>query len=436
MDDEADAAVATPDGRIFEAGVSGRPLAAIGRALGAGGRAFGKLVMTVWRLAGALDAALWHGVKFGAASLFTVLLSSVRLLAAIAVDLVRWLPSRSGRAYCAASGVVLAVCSLWILDELRRASSLTPDGRPRIAAPPVDLEDPILAQIDGRYVHLSAVAAAARAGGDLAADERLTAKAAFERGFVDQYVDERLLSQAALEIGLGRDPDVARRLRAARERVLAAAYLDDQIAAATTKEAIASLVESQSDIVSLGEEVRARHILVRTEDEAREILTALEEGGDFSRLARERSIDRATAPLGGEIGYFTRDIMEPRLARAAFSTRNGRYAPIFFTEHGWHVLQVLDRRAAKTVDMARVDAQIRRFLALEAVEKTVSALRSENEVYYFEPTDSDVAADAGFSLLSNIVARDESDDEDVGAAEEEGGAPRTARGAEPARFKQ
>ncbi len=88
--------VATPDGRVYAAGASDAPLAAIGRVIARGGRIVGKGIMTVWRLAGALDAALWHGVKFAARAFAEVLLSSLRLLAAIAVDLIRWLPAAMG----------------------------------------------------------------------------------------------------------------------------------------------------------------------------------------------------------------------------------------------------------------------------------------------------------------------------------------------------
>ncbi|MGF1545577.1 MAG: peptidylprolyl isomerase [Parvularculaceae bacterium] len=395
-DERTDAAprLSTPDGRVHSRGVSSRPLAAIGRALARVARALGKLVMTVWRLAGALDAALWHGVVFGTRAIGGVLLSGAGFIGAIIVDLARWLPSRSGRAYCAASGIVLAVSSLWIIDELRRAAATRHGSTARVEAPPIDIDDPILAQIRGRYVHLSEIAAAARAAGELRDGEELDARAAFAGGFVDRFVDQRLLAAAASDAGLDRDPDVLRRARAARERVLAAAFVDERVGEAATPEAVARLYEAQRDIVRLGDEVRARHIVVETEAEAREIMAALGDGADFRRLARTRSIDRATAPLGGELGYFSREIMAPRLARAAFSTPKGERAGPFFTEHGWHVIEVLDRRRAQTVEFDAVREDIARFLADKSVNDALADLRRENRVAYFPPAPGDGAARA------------------------------------------
>ncbi len=288
---------------------------------------------------------------------------------------------------------------------------MTPDGRARIAAPPLNLDDPILAQVRGRYVHLSDVAAAARAAGDLETDEALEPRDAFSRGFVDQYVDERLLADAATSVGLSRNPMVARRIRAARDHVLAAAYLDAQIQAASTPETIARLYEQQADIVTRGDEVRARHILVRTEDEAREILAALKDGYDFKKMARERSIDRATAPLGGEIGYFTREMMSPPLSRAAFATPKGDYARLFFTEHGWHILQVVDRRETVRPPLEDFSDQIRRYLELRTLAETLNELRRQNEVVYFR---SSLEPPAPSAALTAPVSPEASDGQTVG----------------------
>src|SRR5690606_41993896 len=106
------------------------------------------------------------------------------------------------------------------------------------------------------------------------------------------------------------------------------------------------LYDSQVDVTRLGDEVKARHILVASEDEARAIVKELNDGADFGSLARARSLDRATAPLGGEVGWFTRDMMTPPFAAAAFSTPPGDGADPFTREFGRHLLQVIERRAA------------------------------------------------------------------------------------------
>lgn len=412
-----------------------RPLAAaVGGALGAGRfaagsllavlRAVGKTAITIWRLAAALDSALWRAVKLLTRRTLDGFAYAAGVAAGAFRGLLVWLPTRTGRAYSALSGAFLLIAGLWIVDVLRSAPALDAAGASS-ARPPIDEDDPILARIDGRYVHLSEIEATARAGGFLRPDEVLTPKTAFERNLVEAYVEQRLLARAALDTGLQRSPSVSRRVNAARDRVLAAAYMDERIRDAVTPDAVERLYKSQSDVTRLGDEVRARHILVETGEEAEEIVALLEGGADFGELARTRSLDRATAPLGGEIGWFTRSMMTPVFARAAFVAGPGELAAPFQTEFGWHILEVLDRRPTSAVPFDDVRGPIEDFLRMRTIEGALRQLEEESQVVYFRPeearrlpasappdlSDPDLA-DPGFSLPRQAPPTEESTPED------------------------
>lgn len=354
---------------------------AAGRRMASGA---GKAVATIWRLAGALDSALWRGVKLGALTTGSAVGHSVRAAGSAIGDVFAWLPSRGGRAYAAASGVILVVAALWIVDEIRGAAPQSAAFE-AIFRPPVDLADPIVARLDGRFVHLSEVEAAAKTSGQLLNDEELTVEAAFARELVRAYVEQRLLARAALDEGLQRDAAVAARLSAARDRILAASYMESRIEAAATPERIRRLYAGYKDLTWLGDEVRARHILVAAEADARAIVAALEAGGDFGAYARARSLDRATSPLGGEIGWFTKDMMTPSLAEAAFSTPIGSIAEPFPSNFGWHVLEVLERRPTSGIAFAAVEDNIRRFLTRRVIDDTLKTLKDDEDVLYFSP---------------------------------------------------
>lgn len=388
----------TPDGKEFSGDEGRKPVSAAARALGeaavmavtafltAAGvimRAIGKLIITTWRLAAALDSALWRATKLILRKAVNGAADALGLAAMAFRSLLLWLPTRTGRAYSAVSGVVLIVAGLWIIDELRAGPGAASDGA--LLRPPIDEDDPILARIEGRYVHLSEIEAAARAGGFLREGEALTPVAAFERGLVQSYVEQRLLARAAQDEGLQRAPGVLRRVNAARDRVLAASFMEQKLSERVTPETVERFYNSQRDITRLGDEVRARHILVKTGAEAEEVIAQIKAGGDFAQLAREQSIDRATAPLGGEIGWFTRSMMTPALARVAFSTEPGNLAPPFQTEFGWHVLEVMDRRPTRSVPLADVRDNIEDFLRMRTIEQTVKELAEQSQVVYFRP---------------------------------------------------
>lgn len=384
----------TPDGQEFDGETArtaskaasaalGRVWGVVWRILSLAGGGVGKFVATVWRLFGALDAALWSGISLFARTTARWALRVAGVFVRALADVVDWLPSRAGRAYTAFSGIVLIIALLWIVDELRATASAEADIPGGALVAPVDFDDPILARIEGRYVHLSEVAASARAAGTLQEGEALTPASAFKRGLVDAYVEQRLLARAAANEGLQRDPSIARKLAAARERILAASFMEKRIADTVTDDAVKRLYDRNSDVTRLGEAVKCRHIVVATEDEARDLLAQLNAGADFGELARAHSLDRSTAPLGGATGYLTRDQMTPVFAAAAFSTPVGEIAPLFFTEFGWNILMVVDRRKSGGVPYADVADGIREFLTERTIEATLKDLQKEGEVVFF-----------------------------------------------------
>lgn len=368
-------------------------------------RALGKVAITTWRLAAALDSALWRAVKLLARRALEGLAYASGLAASAFRGLLVWLPTRTGRAYSALSGAFLVIAGLWIIDVLRSAPALDAAGAASARAP-IDEDDPILARIDGRYVHLSEIEASARAGGFLRPDETLTPKTAFQRNLVEAYVEQRLLARAALDDGLQRSPSVSRRVNAARDRVLAAAYMDAQVKDAVTPETVERLYNAQSGVTRLGDEVRARHILVATSEEAEEIVKQLQEGADFAKIARTQSLDRATAPLGGEVGWFTKGMMTPAFSRAAFAAKPGEIAPPFRTEFGWHILEVLDRRPTSVVPFAQVRAPIENFLRMRTIENSLRQLEEESQVVYFRPEEAKPAPSSAPPDLSDPALTD------------------------------
>lgn len=96
------------------------------------------------------------------------------------------------------------------------------------------------------------------------------------------------------------------------------------------------------------EEVNVRHILVKTQAEAKSILNQIEHGASFTKLAEKDSLDRSSAIHGGNLGWFGPGVMVPPFNKAAFSTPVGHYA-IVHSQFGWHVLQVLGREKAGTI---------------------------------------------------------------------------------------
>jgi parvulin-like peptidyl-prolyl isomerase len=108
---------------------------------------------------------------------------------------------------------------------------------------------------------------------------------------------------------------------------------------------VAQDVQPKAAKLDPAREIRARHILVGTEKEAKGIIAELKAGGDFATIAKAKSTDRGSAGKGGDLGYFTKGQMVPEFEAAAFALRPGQFTeePVK-TQYGWHIIKVEDRR--------------------------------------------------------------------------------------------
>jgi len=102
-------------------------------------------------------------------------------------------------------------------------------------------------------------------------------------------------------------------------------------------------VEKLAALYGLGEQIHARHILVATEEEARQVLERLKAGEDFAQLARELSRDTASGKNGGDLGWIGRGMTVEPFEKAAFALEVGRWSEPVQTQFGFHIIQVLER---------------------------------------------------------------------------------------------
>ncbi|MCY0092458.1 peptidylprolyl isomerase [Hoeflea ulvae] len=133
------------------------------------------------------------------------------------------------------------------------------------------------------------------------------------------------------------------------------------------------------------EEVSARHILLKTEEEAKAVIEELDAGKDFAELAKEKSTG-PSAPQGGELGYFTKGRMVPEFEAVAFTLKAGEYAkePVK-TQFGWHVIKLEDRRETAPPAFEAVSDQVRQLVMRERYGDLIKAARAEIEIDVIDP---------------------------------------------------
>lgn len=244
----------------------------------------------------------------------------------------------------------------------------------------VRLGDTEVAEIDGTKIYLSDVERTAAAQGLIEQGSPLTPGQPVFQKVLDELIDQRLLALDALRQSLDQEDETRRRLAAARERILGNLLVENHLKNTVNETTIRRMYDEQAGLRNRGEEVQARHILLKDEETAREIAKKLANGEDFAALARELSEDEGSRDAGGNLGYFTNDMLEAKFTKVAFATKKGEISDPFETEYGWHILQVQDRRKASQPSFDDMRSEILNFMTYDEIQNILKSLRAQGDV--------------------------------------------------------
>ncbi len=241
---------------------------------------------------------------------------------------------------------------------------------------PASASDPVIARVNGVDIKQSDLALAEE---DVGADMQAASPEAKREHLISYLADIIMVTQAADKKNLADNPDFKRRLAFLRSKLLMGYELQQEAKTALTDEALKQTYDEAVKSMSGQEEVRARHILVEGEDEAKAIIEQLKGGADFATLAKEKSKDPGAAE-GGDLGYFTKDQMVPEFADVAFKMYPGQLSNPVKTQFGWHVIKVEDKRIKQPPEFEKVKDQIEAYLARKAQSDFIAKLRQSAKV--------------------------------------------------------
>ncbi len=201
-----------------------------------------------------------------------------------------------------------------------------------------------------------------------------------QKQFLDRLLRQELLVQEAEKRKLGDKPEVAEQVTAFRRQLLIRALLQDEIGSKVKVEDkdVQAYFTAHSDEFS-GDKVHVRHILVPTEDEAKQILDRLAKNEPFEELAKKYSRDTQSAQKGGELDYFTREQMVPEFAKAAFALKPGEVSGPVKTAFGYHIIKLIDRQKGQPLTFDQVKDQLRQRLLEEQQNARFTAWIAELE---------------------------------------------------------
>jgi peptidyl-prolyl cis-trans isomerase C len=218
--------------------------------------------------------------------------------------------------------------------------------------------------------------------------------AARQKYVLNYLINLKLAAKKAEADKLDQTPKFARELAFYHDRIAMKELLGSVAKAATTEEAERKAYDEAAKAKPPQEEIHARHILAPTEEEAKKALERIKAGEDFEKVATELSKD----PLGGDLGWSTKDRMEPEFSEAAFRLKKGEVSEPVHTQAGWHIIKVEDIRTKTFPPFEQVKDQTARYVAQKAQSEAIAQLQSAAKIELFGPDGMplppDSAADA------------------------------------------
>lgn len=204
---------------------------------------------------------------------------------------------------------------------------------------------------------------------------------------LDGMIQEELITQESLKNGIDKTESYKKSLADVKKQLLVREYLN--------KEIIDKVKVSDKDMENYyeinkaeyveQEKIKARHILVKTEDEAKEILKALNlNKGDFEKLAKEKSIDTVSGKNGGDLGAFGHGEMVPEFEKIAFALKEGEISEPVKTEFGFHIILAGGKIPSKQKELKEVKEQIEKTLLRlkqrDKFEKLMEEFKKKSEI--------------------------------------------------------
>src|SRR6201995_237497 len=237
-------------------------------------------------------------------------------------------------------------------------------------------DNPVLAKVNGSEIRQSDMAIAEE---ELGPSLEKMDPATRQENLLAFLIDMKIVSKAAEDKKVADSDEFKRRLAFARSRLLMDSLLANEGKAATTDEAMKKVYDDAAKQITGEQEVHARHILVETEDKAKEIKAQLDKGADFAELAKKESKDPGASD-GGDLGFFTKDQMVPEFSAVAFALEPGKISDPVKSQFGWHIIKVEEKRNRKAPDFDQVKAQIETYVTRKAQAEYVAKLRESAKV--------------------------------------------------------
>ena len=264
------------------------------------------------------------------------------------------------------------------LHLLLAISSSKAETKPK---PLEKMETKIVATVDGKPIFLSEIIGMAQR---LPEQYRKMSLEAVYPSLLTRAIDSKLVTLEGRRAGFSKDPDVKKRLLDVEDQIISEIFLTKTIGSQVTEEALQKIYSETKSEMASGDQIKARHILLDSEEKAMEIIKKLQAGGEFAKLASEYSTGPSAAS-GGDLGWFGEGQMVPEFSKAAFALNPGDIVtkPVK-TQFGWHIILVEDRKVSAPPSFDEAKEQLASTMSQKLLKELIETLRTKAKIVRFQ----------------------------------------------------
>lgn len=215
---------------------------------------------------------------------------------------------------------------------------------------------------------------------------------------IEFLIESQLLANAALQQKMENSESFKNRMAYMKRRALRDAYFETEIQDKVTDAEAKAFYDEQAKKASANPQVHARHILLKTEEKAKEVREKAAKGEDFGELAKTYSTG-PSASSGGDLGYFGKGQMVPEFSAVAFALKPGEISEPVKTKFGWHIIKVEDRRESSLPPFEQLKPRIIEILARQKSRTAATDLRKKADIKIMDAQDSKPATAQPFRAL-------------------------------------
>ena len=243
------------------------------------------------------------------------------------------------------------------------------------------METKIVATVDGKPIFLSEIIGMAQR---LPEQYRKMSLEAVYPSLLTRAIDSKLVTLEGRRAGFSKDPDVKKRLLDVEDQIISEIFLTKTIGSQVTEEALQKIYSETKSEMASGDQIKARHILLDSEEKAMEIIKKLQAGGQFAKLASEYSTGPSAAS-GGDLGWFGEGQMVPEFSKAAFALNPGDIVtkPVK-TQFGWHIILVEDRKVSAPPSFDEAKEQLASTMSQKLLKELIETLRTKAKIVRFQ----------------------------------------------------